>query len=264
MNKVSQERIKHRERPGKKVKRKTVDPREKKDPAEEEKRKRLKEKLAEIGILSFQQIRDMMLVQHKDNYGWEIRTERDLSGVEKFSEYCFKNGFFQVPNQEFVLALASHLQGKKVLEIGAGNGVLAVGLRACGVDIIATDDLSWEESGENALYLVEDLDYKGALEKYGDRIDVVICSWMPRGEDWMPEIFAVDPRKVIAIGELGHEGTYGTGKLIERTWEGDWTNYPGRRTKKLTAVSKYSTCHNDTYANSDHSYAVSIEKIEEE
>lgn len=88
-----------------------------------------------------------------------------------------------------------------VLEVGAGDGRLTHFLnqelekKTKGKErVVATDTLYWEtrtkvlerdivlvEQAKPA-FPVEKLDYQNALAKY--KPDIVICSWMPPGEDW--------------------------------------------------------------------------------
>jgi len=58
------------------------------------------------------------------------------------------------------------------------------------INIIATDDLSWEEAAFNPYfhikrhYPVEVMNYEDAMDLDPD---IVIASWMPKDEDWTRE-----------------------------------------------------------------------------
>src|SRR5207247_924817 len=75
-----------------------------------------------------------------------------------------------------------------VLEVGAGRGDLARALRERGLPVVATDDGSWldgRRSWPGALPTdVEPLPYATALARY--QPGIVLCAWMPLGEDWTP------------------------------------------------------------------------------
>ena len=104
------------------------------------------------------------------------------------------------------------LHQSPVLEVGAGRGDLARGLRERGLPVVATDDGSWldgRRSWPGALPAdVESLPYATALARYRPRI--VLCAWMPLGEDWTPAFRACPAvADYILIGE-GPGGCTGT------------------------------------------------------
>jgi hypothetical protein len=127
------------------------------------------------------------------NFYWRFVTQKRtaLAGLGKSGRYC-------IYTSEFISLLADNLRGKKVLEIGAGNGLLAKLLADKGVDIIATDDFSWSDKisfGPN----VEKLAASQALSKYSP--EVVLCSWSPPGNDFEAQVFKTSSvRTYIAIG----------------------------------------------------------------
>lgn len=73
-------------------------------------------------------------------------------------------GVFWKPNETFVTELADWLKGRRVLEVFAGNGLLASLLAKQGVDIKATSILS----GMDALK---------AVYRHGDSVDVLLICW---------------------------------------------------------------------------------------
>ncbi len=113
----------------------------------------------------------------------------------------------QFLTREFVEALAARLRassGAPVLEVGAGRGDLARALRGCGVPVVATDEGSWLDGRlrwpRGVPEGVERLDYRAALARY--RPGIVLCSWMPQGEDWTPAFRACPGvREYVLIGE---------------------------------------------------------------
>lgn len=79
--------------------------------------------------------------------------------------------------KKFCEALATFIGEKKVLEVMAGTGCLTYGLRQCGVDIHATDDLS---EGFYSKFWIDDLEQLDCIEsikKYGKEIDYLLIGW---------------------------------------------------------------------------------------
>lgn len=130
-------------------------------------------------------------------------------------EWARERFVHQFWTREFVAALARHLRASgaaPVLEVGAGRGDLAGWLRARGVPIVATDDGSWLDGRRRwprgLPDGVEPLSYEAALARY--RPALVLCSWMPLGEDWTPAFRACpSAREYLLIGE-GPGGCTGT------------------------------------------------------
>ena len=119
------------------------------------------------------------------------------SGVAKVTPLAWGRRTFvhQFLTREFVDALAMHLLAAAraygdapVLEVGAGRGELARRLRARGVPLVATDDGSWLDGRLGwpcgVPLDVEPLSYSEALARTEPAL--VLCAWMPLGEDWTP------------------------------------------------------------------------------
>jgi len=125
---------------------------------------------------------------------------RNVDDVAWFSNmFHGETSIFEIYTQEYVQALSNYiiertqaLEGDDepitVLEVGAGNGRLTSLLQEFttarlgeehNINFIATDSMSWNLPQHAP---VEQLDYKAALNQY--RPQIVICSWMPCGEDW--------------------------------------------------------------------------------
>lgn len=110
----------------------------------------------------------------------------------------------------------------RILEVGAGNGELTHYLRAAlrrashtaggreesgGYSVVACDASSggqwpWSASPADGRFgRVEGLDYREALQLY--RPHVVLCSWMPMGEDWSAAFRRCPSvREYVLLGEV--------------------------------------------------------------
>jgi len=152
--------------------------------------------------------------------------------------YCDKFGIYQILNQEFNDALAKEIKKhnlKPVLEVGAGSGDLARAMRSRGIQMYAVDtfDQPLPERALNLGDLPEKMDYKEAIDKY--KPELIICSWMPPGEDWTPVFRASESVKAyILIGEVeecGTDNTYG--------------EFPGWNNYVLKGPNKWSMCRSD-------------------
>jgi hypothetical protein len=152
-----------------------------------------------------------------------------VSSCGPLNALCEQSGIYQLWSKEYVECLGAYLRKRTeehtggetvVLDVGAGDGVLAQALRAyfeTGPDvrppkshrksrgfkatrqqqrdliaaprIVATDDQSWRIPTKAA---VENLTAEQAMDTYAitanieeDRQQVIVlCSWMPMGEDW--------------------------------------------------------------------------------
>ncbi len=83
---------------------------------------------------------------------------------------------------DWLRPLAAWIGQRRCLEIMCGSGALSCGLQRCGVDIRATDDLSWAR--EHAVSWFEDawteitpLPAREAIARFGAETDLVICAW---------------------------------------------------------------------------------------
>ncbi|MDK9789754.1 hypothetical protein [Vibrio sp. D431a] len=113
------------------------------------------------------------------------------------------HGLFLNATPAFIDELATELQGKKVLEIFAGNGFLANELSLRGVDVKATSILSSMDGHDVNLYCeVENIDAIEAVHKYGASHDVLLMSFPTVTESAIKAVFEWgEARDVVYIGE---------------------------------------------------------------
>lgn len=112
---------------------------------------------------------------------WPLVTQRRILMplVQPEGIYCFYS-------QQLIQELRGLIAGRRCLEIAAGDGTLSSFLTAAGVDIVPTDDYSWQHEVKYSAG-VEKLDAQEALKKYAP--EVVICSWPPAGNSFEQQVF---------------------------------------------------------------------------
>jgi len=79
-------------------------------------------------------------------------------------------------SKETVKALAKELRGKRVLELGAGSGILAHHLEKHGVNIVTVDNGSWGGKWKVYHRTITD-DAMNYFNKNKKKFDVIIMSW---------------------------------------------------------------------------------------
>jgi len=99
---------------------------------------------------------------------------------------CTERGMWAIVTMDWTAQLAEWIGNRKVLEIMAGRGWLAKALSAHGVDIVATDNNSWDErhSKSKCIWPVVPMGALEAVEHADDfDADILIVSWPPYGDD---------------------------------------------------------------------------------
>lgn len=81
-------------------------------------------------------------------------------------------GVFAIPTMSWLEPLAYRLQGKKVLDLMSGRGMISAVLQTLGVDITPIDNASW---GLDEIVETQRMSCIEAIRKY--KPDVVICAW---------------------------------------------------------------------------------------
>ena len=112
---------------------------------------------------------------------WPFLTQKRflMPLVEPKGIYCFYS-------DRLVTELAALIGDRTALEIGAGDGTLARFLVDAGVELVAVDDRSWQQSIDYP-DAVRHMDARSALRTY--RPAVVVCSFPPVGNTFEREVF---------------------------------------------------------------------------
>lgn len=131
-------------------------------------------------------------------------------------------GVYWNPSAAFCDELARYLTGRRVLEIFAGNGLLAACLAARGVNVVATTRFSGHDAHERGLYYqVQECSAVSAVLEHGANADVLLVCWptvtpavLQAALRWGPE------RDIVFIGEVtdytqGHLGGCATDEFFE-------------------------------------------------
>jgi len=125
----------------------------------------------------------------------------------KARDECIKAGMWAIVYEKWIKELALWIGDRTCLEIMAGAGWIAKALAGCGINIIATDDFSWEKNNHgkhNILrkyqYEIERLEASKAVKKYQDR-DILICSWPYMDNEFANACKDWQGKLIIYIGE---------------------------------------------------------------
>lgn len=121
---------------------------------------------------------------------------RDRRTEKSFSWGTFDPGFID--------DLARYLRGKRVLEICAGNGLLASLLRERGVDIHPTSLFRTMDGHREGFFCeVEELDARTAADRYRETHDILLVCWPDPDEIAMQAcLLWGEERPIVFIGEV--------------------------------------------------------------
>jgi len=145
---------------------------------------------------------------------------------------CKELCIFQFFSQEFIDFLAEsikRIKANKIVEIGAGDGLLSHFLMEKGIDIHPTDDYSRDDLDHPER--VEKLGHKQTLEKYSP--DLVVINWEEYNAEYSIDVLKYPSVKyVIWIGEY-NEGCTGSEKLWDYKHEDTGNPYCLARTDSM-------------------------------
>lgn len=120
---------------------------------------------------------ELSIFSTRSDYTYEDR----VYSYQARDEYTSRCGF-AIISKEWIQPLAKFIGKDKCLEIMGGSGLLSKALKDEGVNVICTDNLSWEDSKtewKNHFTEIENLDCVEAIEKYGKDVKYIIMSWAP-------------------------------------------------------------------------------------
>lgn len=133
-------------------------------------------------------------------------------------------GVFAIPTMSWLEPLAYRLQGKKVLDLMSGRGMISAVLQTLGVDITPVDNGSW---GLDEIVETQRMSCVEAIRKY--KPDVVICAWPDDNvrdqsetfKDVCDYIFDNDlPIDVLYVGEPAGGCNASDNFTYEMDWDG--------------------------------------------
>lgn len=146
----------------------------------------------------------------------------------------------------FVDELAAWIGDRKVLEVFAGNGLLASKLMAKGVDIIPTTLLRGHDGHDRGMFCdVVEMEASRAVREYGAGRDVLLMAW-PTADmaAFMASATWGGDRPIVFIGEVtdydkNHLGGCASDEFFAATVETDrFGTYSGRSFLERAAVRK--------------------------
>lgn len=112
-------------------------------------------------------------------------------------------GAFWRPNPAFIKELGQALAGQRVLEIFAGNGLLAGHLAARGIDVTATSILSSMDAHTQGLYHpVKELGAREAVARHGADHDILLLCWPTVTESALLACRDFGAKPILFIGEF--------------------------------------------------------------
>lgn len=153
-----------------------------------------------------------------------------------------QRGVFFKNSSLFIHELAEYLHGKRVLEVFAGNGLLAGLLAQKGVQVTATTRFSGMDGHDYGLYYpVESMDAPEAVRLYGTDHDVLLMSWPTVTNDAYTAACLMK-KPIVIIGDVTDYGqNHLGGCATDDFWAQAKTikvfeSYPGRWIEKAQVV----------------------------
>ena len=127
--------------------------------------------------------------------------------------YCEQRDIHDFYTNEYIKALSDSIKSfSNILEVGAGRGNLSKYLKSYVKNITATDSDDFDN--------VTQISYEKALKTMNP--DLVICSWMPYGEDWTPQFRSTESvRSYILLGPPGVTATPSAWKDSHSGWSSE-------------------------------------------
>jgi hypothetical protein len=106
-------------------------------------------------------------------------------------------------DDRFCDELKTWVNGRRVLETFAGNGLLASMLASRGVDIVSTTTFSGHDAHDHGMYHdVIEMDAVAAVSRYGDDCDVLLMCWPTTVEATTRAALLWARKPIVFIGEV--------------------------------------------------------------
>lgn len=154
---------------------------------------------------------------------WPLLRQRQLIMplVARKGIYCFYS-------RSFVRELVALADGRRCLEIAAGDGTLSRFVREEGGYITATDNYSWQDKIAFPAS-VERLEAAAALRQY--QPEVVVCSWPPARNSFEAEVFCTRSVQLYIVIVSVHN--FASGNWEAYAAQQDFTMEPSTRLAQL-------------------------------
>lgn len=149
-------------------------------------------------------MKSVILEDYPKIYDNPMYPHDSINIIMERDKWIKKTGMYAYVCHKWVKPLARWIGSRRCLEIMAGAGYLTAALRECSVDIIATDNGSWQALAQwsNVIHPIQ-MDAEPAIATFADEIDIVIVSWPPMNGDLHEAISKHWVNKpIIFIGEL--------------------------------------------------------------
>lgn len=130
-----------------------------------------REKMAAEILNGFQTAASVEAVVRMAHYTPQDYRDAELGSMTFMSD-LHRLGVFAIPTMSWLEPLAYRLQGKKVLDLMSGRGMISAVLQSLGVDITPVDNGSW---GLDEIVETQRMSCIEAIKKF--KPDVVVCAW---------------------------------------------------------------------------------------
>lgn len=144
---------------------------------------------------------------YNDNLFLEIRKKADAFWASPYKRLFGHS----IPDQKSIKELTKYIGEDKILEVGAGLGLVAYLLKLEGVKIKATSLWSFTYRNITTFLSVEEIEGKDAIKKYKDH-NILLLIWPDISDDFTEMLEVFQGNKVIYIGQLNFdiESNYGS------------------------------------------------------
>lgn len=105
----------------------------------------------------------------------------DWDHIYEYKDVCSSYNVWIPPSMEWISELATHLKGKKVLEVFSGCGYITMGLQKCGINAVASDSFAWNDR-YNWSPVVPMMKKEAHIAARESDADVLLMSWPPYDE----------------------------------------------------------------------------------